>query len=190
MFHEFFYHWKTLHYLRKSWKTLKLRPAFFTYGDSTKQTWAPTRQLTPEPPYLRVQHTPISSYQLPCAPFLRSRVTLCFRRSGVSGSYIRAAAAGTSTASSLFPRAKFKQVLLRYDISACTTYIHVRAGCRLAVEMYCTVCTSTWSFAAMYLARRVQARYIGRLIIGTALSNKRIATFSVKLMICDIWKIM
>lgn len=57
------------------------------YGDSTELE----RQLEPTPdlPRSQVHNIPISSYQLPYAPFLCSRVTLCFRRSGVSGSYIR-----------------------------------------------------------------------------------------------------
>jgi len=167
---------------KKLKNTRTVEPTFFTYGDSTR---APTRQFIPNPPLARECNTPISSYQLPRAPFPCSRVTLCFRRSGISGSYIRAAAAGTSTLSSLFPRAKFRQVLLRYDISACTTYI--RVGC-LAVETYCTVCTSTWSFAVIHLACRVNVRRVS--VVALYQMSIIVIFFHETVMICDIRKIM
>jgi len=65
MFRKFFYHWEavfesiTREKVEKQWNS---RPAFFHM--EIRLTRAPTRQLTPDPPSLRMQH---SDFFLPTA---------------------------------------------------------------------------------------------------------------------------
>lgn len=129
---------------------------FFSYGNSTNSSSNSTTHPRPTP----LANATLRFLLTNClAPRFRARE---WRYISVEVEFpARISVQPALTASSLFPRAKFRQVLLRYDISECTTYIHVRAGC-LAVETYCTVCTSTWSFAVIHLARRVYARCIGK----------------------------
>ena len=160
MFREFFYRWEavpesiTREKVEKHWNC---RPAFFSYGNSTNSS---ANSTTLHPRSTQLTNATLRFLLTNC---LAPRFCACeWRYVSVEVQFpARISAQPVLAASSLFPRAKFKQVLLRYDISECTTYIHVRAGC-LAVETYCTVCTSTWSFAVIHLARRVYARCIGK----------------------------
>lgn len=179
MLREFFYLWKALRYPRKSWKTLELRTSFFHIWRFDR-TRAPTRRPTPDPPHSRAHNTPISSYQLPCAPFPCSRVTLCFRRSGVSGSYIRTAAAGTSSLVS-FPPSKVQAsfAALRhtcmYNVYTCTCWLSRCRNVLYSLYEYLKFCYDT--------SRASRARGMHR----ETLSNEhRCGFFRKRVTICDI----
>lgn len=140
---------------RKSWKTLKLRLAFFTYEDST---WSKLgRQLDSSPPNYPARECNTLRFLLTncLVPRFRARE---WRYVSVEVEFpARISAQRQPALAALFSPEQSSS-----KFCCVTTYlhvqrIHVRVGCRLAVETYCTVCTSTWSFAAIHLARRVQA---------------------------------
>lgn len=77
-----------------------------------------------------------------------SRVTLCFRRSGVSGSYIRAAAAGTSSLAS-FPSSKVQasfaalRHICMYNVYTCTCWLSRCRNVLYSLYEYLKFCSDT-----------------------------------------------
>lgn len=100
-----------------------------------------------------------------------SRVTLCFRRSGVSGSYIRAAAAGTSSLAS-FPSSKVQasfaalRHICMYNVYTCTCWLSRCRNVLYSLYEYLKFCSDT--------SRASRTREIHReMRLRMALSNDR-----------------
>lgn len=92
---------------------------------------------------------PISSHQLPYAPFPCSRATLCFRRSGVSGAYIHTQQ----------PPREQPRLFSPYKVQA--SFAALR---RICMHMYTCTCSLSLSKRIVQFVRvlEVLRRYISR----------------------------